>query len=110
MTLEFAEVAQKSGVVEQLEFRRSRYRLKLNVHLVKWSMKTAWKSRTRPLAMMAKAAETIRPQTQDEGRAKSRRRQLFLAACRLLARKSFHESSVKELALEAGIAAGSIYL
>ena len=41
---------------------------------------------------------------------KTRRRQIFLAACRVLARKSFHEASVKELALEAGLAAGSIYV
>ena len=46
----------------------------------------------------------------DEKLVKARRRQIFLAACRVLARKSFHEASVKELALEAGVAAGSIYL
>jgi AcrR family transcriptional regulator len=56
------------------------------------------------------AAETLRPQPQDEKLVKLRRRQIFAAACRVLARKSFHEASVKELALEAGIAAGSIYL
>ena len=41
---------------------------------------------------------------------RQRRRQIFLAACRVLAHKSFHEASVKELALEAGLAAGSIYV
>ena len=59
---------------------------------------------------MPRAAEAIRAQPQDEALVKSRRRQIFLAACRVLARKSFHEASVKELALEAGLAAGSIYL
>jgi len=47
---------------------------------------------------------------QDETLVRQRRRQIFLAACRVLARKSFHEASVKELALEAGLAAGSIYV
>jgi AcrR family transcriptional regulator len=41
--------------------------------------------------------------------AKSRRRQIFLAVTRVLARKSFHQATVKEMAQEAGIAAGSIY-
>src|SRR5712692_6576256 len=59
---------------------------------------------------MTRAANAIRTQPQDESLVKQRRRQIFLAACRVLARKSFHEASVKELALEAGIAAGSIYL
>ena len=59
---------------------------------------------------MPRAAHAIRPQPQDESLVKQRRRQIFLAACRVLARKSFHEASVKELALEAGVAAGSIYL
>jgi AcrR family transcriptional regulator len=60
---------------------------------------------------MARTAEAIRTAAQDDGRlVKARRRQIFLAACRVLARKSFHEASVKELALEAGLAAGSIYL
>ena len=59
---------------------------------------------------MPRIAEAIRAQPQDEKLVKSRRRQIFLAACRVLARKSFHEASVKELALEAGLAAGSIYL
>src|SRR5207302_6082457 len=47
---------------------------------------------------------------QDDTLVKARRKQIFLAACRVLARKSFHEATVKELALEAGLAAGSIYL
>ncbi len=55
-------------------------------------------------------AEALRNQSPDQTLAESRRRQIFLAACRVLARKSFHEASVKELALEAGIATGSIYL
>jgi AcrR family transcriptional regulator len=55
-------------------------------------------------------AEAVRNQSPDQTLAESRRHQIFLAACRVLARKSFHEASVKELALEAGIAAGSIYL
>ncbi len=60
---------------------------------------------------MARTAEAIRTPAQDDGKlVKARRRQIFLAACRVLARKSFHEASVKELALEAGLAAGSIYL
>jgi len=44
-----------------------------------------------------------------EGLAKSRRRQIFLAVTRVLARKSFHQATVKEMAQEAGLAAGSIY-
>ena len=59
---------------------------------------------------MPRAAEAIRTHPQDESLVKLRRRQIFLAACRVLSRKSFHEASVKELALEAGIAAGSVYL
>ncbi len=54
--------------------------------------------------------EPLRAQPQDEALVKARRRQIFLAACRVLARKSFHEATVRELALEAGLAAGSIYL
>ncbi len=46
----------------------------------------------------------------DEGLAKARRRQIFLAVTRVLARKSFHQATVKEMALEAGIATGSIYM
>ena len=59
---------------------------------------------------MPRVAEALRAPAQDETLVRSRRRQIFLAACRVLARKSFHEASVKELALEAGLAAGSIYL
>jgi AcrR family transcriptional regulator len=54
--------------------------------------------------------DIARVQPQDETLVRTRRRQIFLAACRVLARKSFHEASVKELALEAGLAAGSIYV
>jgi len=54
--------------------------------------------------------EATRALPQDEALVRTRRRQIFLAACRVLARKSFHEASVKELALEAGLAAGSIYV
>jgi AcrR family transcriptional regulator len=54
--------------------------------------------------------EAVRTQPQDDALVKTRRRQIFLAACRVLSRKSFHEASVKELALEAGLAAGSIYV
>jgi AcrR family transcriptional regulator len=46
----------------------------------------------------------------DDTLATQRRRQIFDAVSRVLARKSFHEASVKEIAREAGIAAGSIYL
>jgi AcrR family transcriptional regulator len=56
------------------------------------------------------ASAALRTIVQDEALVKQRRRQIFLAACRVLARKSFHEASVKELALEAGLAAGSIYV
>jgi AcrR family transcriptional regulator len=59
---------------------------------------------------MPRTLDAIRAQPHDDPHIKARRRQIFLAACRVLARKSFHEASVKELALEAGIAAGSIYL
>src|SRR5215475_7978810 len=54
--------------------------------------------------------EALKSQPHDEALAMQRRRQIFLAACRVLERKSFHEASVKELALEAGLAAGSIYV
>jgi len=47
---------------------------------------------------------------QDEVLVKARRRQIFLAVTRVLARKSFHQATVKEMALEAGLAAGSIYM
>jgi AcrR family transcriptional regulator len=56
------------------------------------------------------AAQALKNPTQDGELIKARRHQIFLAACRVLARKSFHEASVKEIALEAGIAAGSIYV
>jgi AcrR family transcriptional regulator len=55
-------------------------------------------------------AEPLRALPHDETLVTARRRQIFQAACRVLARKSFHEASVKELALEAGLAAGSIYV
>ncbi len=54
--------------------------------------------------------EALRNQPHDGALAKARRRQIFLAACRVLARKSFHVATVKEIALEAGLAAGSIYV
>ena len=54
--------------------------------------------------------EPLRLLNQDDALAKTRRRQIFLAACRVLARKSFHQATVKEIALEANLAAGSIYL
>jgi AcrR family transcriptional regulator len=59
---------------------------------------------------MPRSVEAVRVQSPDDKLVKARRRQIFLAACRVLARKSFHEASVKELALEAGLAAGSIYV
>lgn len=52
----------------------------------------------------------LKIQNQDDALVKARRRQIFLAACRVLARKSFHQATVKEMALEAGLAAGSIYV
>src|SRR6266478_2700623 len=55
-------------------------------------------------------AEALKLQSHDDPLVKARKRQIFLAACRVLARKSFHEATVKEIALEAGIAAGSIYV
>ena len=55
-------------------------------------------------------SDVARALPQDEALVQARRRQIFQAACRVLARKSFHEASVKELALEAGLAAGSIYV
>src|ERR1700685_3484628 len=62
------------------------------------------------LRSMPRIAEALRTPAQDEKLVKARRRQIFLAACRVVARESYHEASVKELALEAGVAAGSIYL
>jgi AcrR family transcriptional regulator len=55
-------------------------------------------------------AEALKTPAQDETLVRARRRQIFLAACRVLQRKSFHEATVKEIALEAGLAAGSIYV
>src|SRR5436189_5498398 len=55
-------------------------------------------------------AEALKLPIRDDVLVRARRRQIFLAACRVLARKSFHEATVKEIALEAGIAAGSIYV
>jgi AcrR family transcriptional regulator len=54
--------------------------------------------------------EALRLPNPDDALAKTRRRQIFLAACRVLARKSFHQATVKEIAVEASLAAGSIYL
>src|ERR1700730_14002696 len=54
--------------------------------------------------------EGLKMQAVDEDLAKARRRQIFLAVTRVLARKSFHQATVKEIAVEAGLAAGSIYL
>lgn len=59
---------------------------------------------------MPEALRTLRNQPQDEVLVRARRRQIFLAAARVLARKSFHQATVKEIALEAGLAAGSIYV
>jgi AcrR family transcriptional regulator len=55
-------------------------------------------------------AEALRISNQDDVLVKARRHQIFIAACRVLARKSFHQATVKEIAVEAGLAAGSIYL
>ncbi len=55
-------------------------------------------------------SETLRNPGGDDALARTRKRQIFLAVTRVLARKSFHEASVREIALEAGIAAGSIYV
>src|SRR5260370_33991647 len=54
--------------------------------------------------------EALKLQSHDDPLVKARKRQIFLAACRVLARKSFHQATVKEMALEAGLAAGSIYV
>src|SRR6202022_3748004 len=54
--------------------------------------------------------EALKLQNQDDPPVKARKRQIFLAAGRVLARKSFHQATVKEMALEAGLAAGSIYM
>ena len=55
-------------------------------------------------------AGELRGAMTDDRLAKARRRQIFLAVTRVLARKSFHQATVKEMALEAGIATGSIYM
>jgi len=55
-------------------------------------------------------SEAIRIPAIDEPHLKAKRRQIFLAVTRVLARKSFHQATVKEMAQEAGIAAGSIYM
>jgi AcrR family transcriptional regulator len=54
--------------------------------------------------------EAIRAQGPDENLARARRQQIFGAACRVLQRKSFHQATVKEIAQEADLAAGSIYV
>jgi len=60
--------------------------------------------------MVRVTTEGLKMQAVDEDLAKARRRQIFLAVTRVLARKSFHQATVKEMALEAGLAAGSIYM
>jgi AcrR family transcriptional regulator len=55
-------------------------------------------------------ASPLKVPTQDEQLVKARRKQIFLAVCRVLVRKSFHQATVKEIALEAGLAAGSLYV
>src|SRR5579863_231244 len=59
---------------------------------------------------IAPMTEPLRNQNQDEALVRVRRQQIFAAACRVLRHKSFHEATVKEMALEAGLAAGSIYI
>jgi AcrR family transcriptional regulator len=54
--------------------------------------------------------QLLKNQNQDEALVRARRQQIFAAACRVLKRKSFHEATVKEIAAEAGLAAGSIYV
>lgn len=54
--------------------------------------------------------EALRNPVADDALVRARKRQIFLAVTRVLARKSFHEATVREIALEAGIAAGSIYV
>src|SRR5579885_2581392 len=56
------------------------------------------------------SSAALKSQPHDEALGRQRRRQIFLAACRVLTRNSFHEAPVKEIALEAGLAAGSIYV
>jgi AcrR family transcriptional regulator len=60
------------------------------------------------LALMG--VSPARASIQDEVLVKARRRQIFLAVCRVLVRKSFHQATMKEIALEAGLAAGSLYV
>src|ERR1700684_3945238 len=55
-------------------------------------------------------SEVVRIAAIDDPHLKAKRRQIFLAVTRVLARKSFHQATVKEMALEAGLAAGSIYM
>jgi AcrR family transcriptional regulator len=55
-------------------------------------------------------AEAVKLQGQDDNLVRARRQQIFSAACRVLHRKSFHEATVKEIAQEAKLAAGSIYV
>lgn len=80
----------------------------MNVHSINFadSVRTAITRALRRTTM----PEALRSLPHDEVLVRQRRRQIFLAACRVLERKSFHEASVKEFALEAGIAAGSIYV
>jgi AcrR family transcriptional regulator len=54
--------------------------------------------------------EALRAAVPEDALTVARRRQIFLAACRVLALKSFHQATVKEIALEAKLAAGSIYV
>jgi AcrR family transcriptional regulator len=54
--------------------------------------------------------QEAKAQVLDDELASARRRQIFLAVTRVLGRKPFHQASVKEIAAEAGIAAGSIYV
>ena len=54
--------------------------------------------------------EALRNPPLDDALARTRKRQIFVAVTRILARKSFHEATVREIALEAGLAAGSIYV
>ncbi len=54
--------------------------------------------------------QALKLSTADDDLIKAKRRQIFLAVTRVLARKSFHQATVKEMAQEAGIAAGSIYM
>lgn len=55
-------------------------------------------------------ASPLKVPSHDEELVKARRRQIFLAVCHVLVRKSFHQATVKEIALEAGLAAGSLYV